>query len=105
MFQENLREFLKDFGKKIVFTLEGGTVIDKDINGNDLLGIFDKAYASAEMGYMAVENPKPTLTCVKEDVATIARSASVLIEGEGTYNVLTNTPDGTGFTKITLSNK
>ena len=105
MFQENLREFLKDFGTKLVFTLENGTVIDKGTDGNDLLGIFDKYYASAEMGYMVIDNPKPSLTCLNEDVASIARNTSVVIQGQGTFKVFTNQPDGTGMAKITLSDK
>lgn len=105
MFQENLRIFIKDFGSKLVFTLESGVVIDKNAEGNDLLGIYDDSYASPEMGYMLVQASRPRLTCVEADVlkAIINRGASVSVEEKGTFKVYSNLPDGTGISTIELT--
>lgn len=102
--QEDLHQFIKDFGTKIVFTLADGTVIDKDSEGNDLKGIYDSVYVSSEMGYMTVSHSNPQLSCVKSDVVSIVRGCSVLIEGEGSFGVVSNLPDGTGMATIKLSN-
>lgn len=102
--KENLHLFLKDFGSKLIFTLVDGTKIDKDSEDNDLLGIFDASSVNPEMGYMVVINSDPQLTCVEADVSNkqIVRGASVSVDGV-TYKVVTNTPDGTGFSIIKLS--
>lgn len=99
---ENLYIFLKDFGIPISFTLANGTIINKDANGEQLLGIFDKTYADSSMGYMKTKTDKPTLTCVEADVVQIERGASVEIKGT-TYNVMSNDDDGTGMSTIELA--
>jgi len=105
MFQENLRIFIKEFGSKLVFTLADGTVIDKDAEGNDLLGIYDESYANPEMGFMTVQAAKPRLTCIEADTPkdVIVRGTSVNIEDKGTYKVFSNLPDGTGLATIELT--
>lgn len=102
MFQENLHIFIKDFGCKLVFTLVNGRTIDKDINGNELMGIFDCSYSSPELGYMTVMNPDPVLSCVEEDVKSITKGCSCLVNNKN-YKVVSNQPDGTGMAIIKLS--
>lgn len=102
MFEENLHIFLNDFGTKISFTLLDTTVIDKDSDGNDLLGIFDNSYSSPELGFMTVLSSDPQITCIEADVKKVIKGASVTVKDK-TFKVLSNTPDGTGFAIIKLS--
>ena len=104
MFEENYNEFIADFGKKIKFTLPCEKVIDKDSQGQDLLGIFDLSHTDSTLGYQAVKNSKPRLTCVYNDVKQVVRNSVVDIEGvETSYKVLTNEDDGCGFAIIELT--
>ncbi len=104
MFTENKKQFLNDFGRKLKFTLPEGTVIDKGQDGEDLLGIYDKTYTDATLGYLATKNSKPRLTCIEEDVASVVKGSTVEIEGVSTkYKVFDTSDDGTGFAIIELS--
>lgn len=104
MFTENKKQFLNDFGIKLKFVLPEGIIIDKGQDGEDLLGIFDKTYTDATLGYLATKNTKPRLTCIEEDVVSIAKGSSVEIESISTkYKVFDISDDGTGFAIIELS--
>ena len=104
MFTENKNNYLNDFGRKLKFTLPEGTVIDKGQDGEDLLGIYDKTYTDATLGYLATKNSKPRLTCIEEDVASVVKGSTVEIEGVSTkYKVFDTSDDGTGFAIIELS--
>lgn len=104
MFTEEKKTFLKDFGRKLKFTLPDGTILEKGQDDEDLLGIYDKTYTDATLGFLATKNPKPRLTCIEEDVASVVKSSTVQIEGITTaYKVFDNTDDGTGFAIIELS--
>lgn len=104
MFTEEQRIFLQDFGRKLVFTLPCEKVIDKGVDGEDLLGIFDKTYTDASLGFQAAKNPRPRLTCVEEDVQDIVKNSIVQIEGVATeYKVFDISDDGTGFVIIELA--
>lgn len=100
---EDLYIFLKDFGIQLSFTLPNGTVIDKNADGEPLLGIFDKTYADPNLGYMKTKIDKPTLTCVEADVKEVVKNSSILIKNVS-YKVLDKDDDGTGFTTIKLTN-
>lgn len=102
MFTEDLHQFLKDFGVKVSFTMVDGTTLNKDLQGNDLIAIYDESYSDSSMGYLPIRNIKPRLTCVQEDVASVPKGASVTINGK-TMKVLNNEGDGTGFAIIELS--
>nr|DAO85806.1 MAG TPA: ATP-binding sugar transporter [Bacteriophage sp.] len=99
---EDLYIFLKDFGIQLSFTLPDETVIDKNANGESLLGIFDKTYADPNLGYMRTKIDKPTLTCVEADVKRVVKNSTVLIK-DVIYKVLDTDEDGTGFTTIKLT--
>ena len=104
MFTEEKKIFLKDFGRKLKFTLPDGTLIEKGQDGEDLLGMFDKTYTDATLGFLATKNSKPRLTCIEEDVVSVVKNSTVQIEGiTTTYKVFDNTDDGTGFAIIELS--
>lgn len=104
MFEENKKEFISDFGRKLKFILPCEKVIDKDSQGDDLLGIFDLTHTDSSLGYQAVKNSKPRLTCVYDDVREVVRNSVVIIEGvETQYKVFTNEDDGTGFAVIELT--
>lgn len=104
MFTEDKKQFLRDFGRELVFTLPCERVIDKGIDGENLLGIFDKTYTDATLGFQAAKNPKPRLTCIEEDVKDIIKNSTVVIEGvSNIYKVLDITDDGTGFAIIELA--
>jgi len=104
MFEENKKEFISDFGRKLVFTLPCERIIDKDSSGEDLLGIFDLTHTDSTLGYQAVKNSRPRLTCVYEDVKQIVRNSIVKIEGvETQYKVFSIEDDGTGFAVIELT--
>lgn len=103
MFTEDKKIFLNDFGRKLIFTLPCEDVIDKGIDGEDLLGIFDKTHTDSTLGYQTVKNPKPRLTCIEEDVRDIVKNSTVVIEGVAdTYKVFDVSDDGTGFAIIEL---
>lgn len=104
MFIEDKKLFLNDFGKKLIFTLPCEEVINKGIDGEDLLGIFDKTHTDSTLGYQAVKNPKPRLTCIEEDVKAVVKNSTVVIEGESSiYKVFNVSDDGTGFAIIELT--
>ena len=104
MFEENKKEFISDFGRKLKFILPCEKVIDKDSQGDDLLGIFDLTHTDSSLGYQAVKNSKPRLTCVYDDVREVVRNSVVIIEGvETQYKVFSNEDDGTGFAVIELT--
>ena len=101
MFTEEKKTFLKDFGRKLKFTLPDGTVIDKGQDTEDLLGIYDKTYTDATLGYLATKNSKPRLTCIEEDVSSVVKNSAVAIEGISTaFKVFDISDDGTGFAII-----
>lgn len=104
MFDENFYEFVQDFGLKLKFTLPCEKVIDKNSKGEDILGIFDVTHTDSSLGYQAVKNSRPRLTCVYDDVKEIARNSIVSIEGKvNEYKVFSIDDDGTGFAVIELS--
>lgn len=104
MFTEDKKQFLKDFGRKLKFILPEGSVVDKGQDGKELLGIYDKTYTDATLGYLATKNSKPRLTCIEENVAKVVKNSSVEIEGISThYKVFDISDDGTGFAIIELS--
>ena len=106
MFTEDKKQFLKDFGRKLVFTLpcDDDCIIDKGVDGEDLLGIFDKTYTDATLGFQAAKNSKPRLTCIEEDVKDVEKNSTVVIEGiSSNYKVFDKSDDGTGFAIIELA--
>lgn len=104
MFTEDKKQFLNDFGRKLKFVLPDETIIEKGQDGETLLGIYDKTYADANLGYLATKNSKPRLTCIEEDVASVVKNSSVEIEGVSTkYKIFDISDDGTGFAIIELS--
>lgn len=104
MFEENYSEFISDFGRKLKFILPCEKVIDTDSQGSDLLGIFDLSHTDSSVGYQAVKNSRPRLTCVYNDVKNVARNSQVEIEGiEEKYKVFSIDNDGTGFAIIELT--
>lgn len=104
MFKEDKKQFLKDFGRKLIFTTPYEDVINKGVDGEDLLGIYDKTYTDASLGFQAAKNAKPRLTCIEEDVADVVKGSIVTIEGVATqYKVFDVSDDGTGFSIIELS--
>ena len=102
MFQEDFHQFLKDFGEKISFTLADGIILDKDSNGNDLIGIYDETYTDSSLGYLPTRNEKPRLTCVESDVLSVVKGSTVNVKNK-TYKVFNKDGDGTGFAIIELS--
>lgn len=104
MFQEDKHHFLKDFGVLIEFQMLNNQTLNKDINGEPLLGIYDKTFTDSSLGYLATKNDRPRLTCVEEDVQAVLKGSTVKIEGESqTFKVFDISPDGTGFSIIELS--
>lgn len=104
MFEENLYEFIADFGRKLKFTLPCEKVIDKNAKGEDLLGIFDLTHTDSTLGYQAVKNSRPRLTCVFDDVKNVVRNSLVAVEGTETiYKVFNIDDDGTGLAIIELT--
>lgn len=104
MFQEDKHHFLKDFGVLIEFQMLNNQTLNKDINGEPLLGIYDKTFTDSSLGYLATKNDRPRLTCVEEDVQAVLKGSTVKIEGESQiFKVFDISPDGTGFSIIELS--
>ncbi len=104
MINEDLYIFVEGFGTELVFMLKDGSILDKNVKGEPLLGIFDASYSSPELGNMTVITDKPVLSCIPADVVNVTQGASVVVLGK-TYKVISNRPDGTGMAIIELSSK
>lgn len=102
MIKENLQVYVNTFGEDITFILKGGTILNKNTQGQPLKGIFDNAYFLVEIGDMDLDTTQPRLTCVESDVTNVSKEDTVKIRGI-TYDV-TRKPqsDGTGMCQIPL---
>ena len=88
-------EFLSDFADSATYTTTGGVVSSVD-------GIFADASKDLTPGMMPVENQEPTFFCKTSDVVSAVNGETFVIDGT-TYYQIKNDPDGTGFSRITLS--
>ncbi|MFA7658776.1 MAG: hypothetical protein WCY19_05025 [Candidatus Gastranaerophilaceae bacterium] len=101
MFQENLYVFVNDMGKDLEFTLSDGVILNKDINGNQLKGIFDNSYVDRNLGNMIIPTESPMLTCVSADIITVKKNNAVLINSDN-YNISNIRPPSDGMSILEL---
>lgn len=102
MFEENLHEFVKDFGSPIIFELKNGDIIDTYDGVNPLLGIFDNAFFSAELKEIDLNTTQPRLTMVESDISNIKEGDFAIVENKK-YKILKPAqPDGTGMAVLIL---
>lgn len=104
MIDEDLYIFVEGLGTELEFTLKDGSILNKNAKNETLMGIFDASYSSPELGNMTVIIDKPVLSCVPDDVKSVSKGDSVIVQGN-VYKVISNRPDGTGMKIIELSSK
>lgn len=71
------------------------------LGGVPVLGIFDRAYAEASLGYTAAATSRPSYTLPTAQ-ALNAEGATLVVSGVGSFVVAEVQPDGTGLTLLML---
>lgn len=71
------------------------------LGGVAVLGIFDRAYAEASLGFGSAASSRPSYT-LPTSQATSAQGATLVVAGAGSYLVAEVQPDGTGITTLML---
>lgn len=89
MFEEDLPQFLADFGQPAT------------VNGVAVVGIFDSAYATASVGSIGMSSMQPALTLATASVPAEPEGMPVVVMAQA-YVVATHEPDGTGMSRLFL---
>jgi hypothetical protein len=90
--------------------LDSQKVIFKTTTGDRLvLGYFDNAFISADMGEAVLDTTQPRFTCKAVDVAFLKvprefRGMDVLVAGRK-FSLLQVQPEGTGIATVTLAHE
>lgn len=90
-FAEDLTAFFDTNGFAVSAILAGGSVA----------GIFDQAYALADVGLTGMASSSPTFTLATSDVPANPAGASLVVNG-ATYTIVEHQPDGTGMSVLIL---
>ncbi len=83
------------------FDTGNGFAVTATLAGGQVLGIFDQAYALANVGIAGMASTAPTFTLATSDVPASPAGASLVVNGT-TYLVVEHQPDGTGMSVLIL---
>jgi len=71
---------------------------------SNIEALWESPYVAQETGFIAVDSTKPAIYPVTEDVADATNAAKIKrVSDEKQYYVISVKPDGTGFTRLELS--